>query len=173
LFREVDGRKSPVEVVMVVDAVNIAYINLGNARVEIDKFLRAEGGHLAHPIAVAVFTDKGLQFLGDLSSDGNALSAALDQQIVGIRNSSVSRSAGLYGAVVRSSLSHKTLAQLAAFEVSRTGRKIVLWVFPSWPLLINPAILIDTKQQQESSIVSWHFLLDSGRHASRSTASIL
>jgi VWFA-related protein len=147
-FRALDRRKAHVEVILVVDAVNIAYINLVNERQGIDRFLRAEGGHLAQPMAVAIFTDKGLQFLGDLSDDGNALSASLEQQIIGIRNSNVARSAGFYGAVDRSSLSLKVLAQLAAFEAPRPGRKVILWVSPGWPLLASPTVQIDSKQQQ-------------------------
>jgi VWFA-related protein len=145
-FRAIDSRKAPVDVVLVVDAVNTAYLNLVTERQGIDRFLRAEGGHLAQPMAVAVFTDKGLQFLGDLSDDGNALSASLDQQIIGLRTNT--RSAGFYGAVDRSSLSLKTLAQLAAFEAPRPGRKVILWVSPGWPLLTSPTVQIDSKQQQ-------------------------
>jgi VWFA-related protein len=145
-FRAVDGRKAPVEVILIVDAVNTVYTTVSRERQEIDRFLRAEGGHLAQPIALAVFTDKGLQFLGNPSEDGNALSDSLDQHIIGLRT--ITRAAGFYGASERSSLSLKTLAQLAGFESQRPGRKLILSVSPGWPLLSSPVIELDSKQQQ-------------------------
>jgi len=145
-FRAVDGRKAPLEVILIVDAVNTVFTTVSRERQDIDRFLRAEGGHLAQPIVLAVFTDKGLQFLGEPSEDGNALSASLDQHIIGLRTNT--RAAGFYGATERSSLSLKTLDQLAAFEAQRPGRKLIVWVSPGWPLLSSPVIDLDSKQQQ-------------------------
>jgi VWFA-related protein len=153
-FKAVTGREAPVQVVVVIDAVNASYQTVSVARPEIDKFLRAEGGRLAYPVALVVFTDKGTQELGSFSTDGNALSTALDQADVSLR--SVGRSAGFYGATERFQLSIQTLAQLVAKMAPRQGRKIMLWISPGWPLLSGPRVDLDSKQQQQifSSIVT-------------------
>src|SRR4029077_9065381 len=64
-FKAVEGREAPIEVIVVIDAVNPTVQTVGYERIEIDKFLRAEGGHLAYPIAFAVLTDRGIQIVGN------------------------------------------------------------------------------------------------------------
>jgi VWFA-related protein len=145
-FKAVPGREAPIEVILVIDAVNTSYQTVSVARPEIDKFLRAEGGHLAYPVALVLFTDKGTQGLGSFSTDGNALSAELDQTDVALR--SITRAAGFYGATERFELSIRTLGQLVEKMGTRPGRKLILWVSPGWPLLSGPRIQLDSKQQQ-------------------------
>jgi len=60
-FEAMDGRQAPIEIVLVIDAVNVGYENLAYERSEIDKFLRAEGGNLAHPTSFAVLSDTGIK----------------------------------------------------------------------------------------------------------------
>ncbi len=146
-FQAFTGREAPIQVVLVIDAVNTDAQNIGYERIQIDKFLRSEGGHLAYPLAIAVFTDKGIQTVADFSNDGNALSAALDSDNIGLRF--INRSAGFYGAAERLQLSLQALQQLAATTVPRPSRKAVLWVSPGWPLLSGPRVELDSKQQQE------------------------
>jgi VWFA-related protein len=145
-FKPVTGREGPIEVVIVIDAVNTAYTTVAMERTGIDKFLQAEGGHLAYPVALVLFTDKGTQMLGDFSTDGATLSAALAQAEPGLRTST--RSSGFYGAVDRMQLSVKTLGQLVAKEAPRPGRKIILWVSPGWPLLSGPRTQLSSKDQR-------------------------
>jgi len=145
-FKPVTGREGPIEVIVVIDAVNTAYTTVAVERTGIDKFLQAEGGHLAYPVALVLFTDKGTQMLGDFSSDGSTLSAALAQAEPGLRTST--RSCGFYGAVDSMQLSVKTLGQLVAKEAPRPGRKIILWVSPGWPLLSGPRTQLSAKDQQ-------------------------
>jgi VWFA-related protein len=146
-FKAVTGREAPIEVVVVIDAVNASYQTVSVARPEIDKFLRAEGGRLAYPVSLVLFTDKGLQSLGSFSIDGNALSAELEQTDSGLR--SITRAAGFYGATERFELSLRTLGQLIGKMATRPGRKFVLWVSPGWPLLSGPSVELDSKQQQQ------------------------
>ena len=63
--------------VLVLDAVNIESREALIEHQEISKFLKADGGRLSYPTAVAILTDKGLQFQEDFSQDGNAISTAL------------------------------------------------------------------------------------------------
>lgn len=168
-FQEVDGSHAPVEVILLVDAVNTPLIRLSYARQQIEKFLRANGGHLAHPVSLAILTDTGTQLQDAASTDGNALSAELDQAQIGIR--SIRRSSGIYGADERVHLSLQTLHRLAQHEAARPGRKIILWVSPGWPLLSGPGIDLDSKQQRQifSEIVG---LSDSLRQARTTLYSI-
>src|SRR5271155_8104 len=146
-FKVVPGREAPADVLIVIDAVNVDYRMLSFQRSQISKFLRAEGGHLAYPIALAVFTDKGVQIVGNFSSDGNELSATLDRQDIGLRD--IGRSGGFYGASERLQLSLQAFRQLTASEARNPGRKIMLWVSPGWPLLSGARVEIDAKQQSQ------------------------
>lgn len=154
-FKAVPGREAPIEVILVVDAVNTGAQTVSYAREQIDKFLRLDSGHLAYPTALAVFTEQGVQVVGNFSGDGNALSAALQQNNIGLR--AVGRSAGYYGDAQRWQLSIGALNQLVASVGPRPGRKIFLWVSPGWPLLSGPNTELDSKQEQQifASIVSF------------------
>lgn len=146
-FQAFSGPAAPVEVILLIDAVNIGFQTVAYERNEIDRFLRANGGHLAHPMTLAIFTDGGVRLQGTFSNDGNALATMLDQQTVALR--AISRSAGFYGAVDRFDLSMRALGQLAGFEKAHPGRKMVLWISPGWPLLSGPGVQLDGKQEQQ------------------------
>jgi VWFA-related protein len=146
-FQALTGNQAPIEVVVLVDAVNIGYTNLAYQRGQIDKFLRANGGRLPYPTTLAIFTDTGTQLLKDFSTDGNALSAALDSDDIRLRV--LRRSGGFYGAEDRYNLSLQALGELAAREAPHPGRKIILWVSPGWAFLSGPEVFLDDKQEQE------------------------
>jgi VWFA-related protein len=146
-FKAVSGSKDPIEVILLIDAVNTTYQHIAYERGEIDRFLRANGGQLAHPVKLAIFSDTGTRVQDSFSTDGNAISASLDQQTVALRT--ITRSQGFYGAADRLDLSLKTLQQLAVSEAAHPGRKFILWVSPGWPLLSGPGVQIDGKQQRQ------------------------
>ena len=139
------GKDSPVEVILVIDAVNTRYQNVAYERSEIDKFLHASDGQLAYPTSVAIFTDTGTEILPGFSKDGNGISAALKSKDIGLRI--LRRSSGFYGAEDRLSLSLTALRQLVAVESQHPGRKLIVWISPGWPYLSGPAIDLDHKQQ--------------------------
>ncbi|HWZ52784.1 MAG TPA: VWA domain-containing protein [Granulicella sp.] len=146
-FRPLGRGQDPVEVILVVDAVNAAYQTVAYARPQIEKFLRADGGHLPYPTTLAVVTDAGTQIQKGFSSDGNALRNALDRYDVGLRT--IRRDTGFYGAEERLQLSLQALQSLAAREAARPGRKIILWISPGWPLLSGPNVDLAAKEQQQ------------------------
>jgi VWFA-related protein len=162
-FRAVDGRQEPIEVILVVDAVNTGQQGLAYEREQINKFLRADGGHLAHPTTLAIFTDTGTKVQDDFSTDGNALSAALEQYSIGLRL--LDRATGFYGADERFQLSLNALNELAALEAPRPGRKLFLWVSPGRPILSGPNVELSSKQQRLlfAEIVSLSSLLRQSR----------
>jgi VWFA-related protein len=145
-FRAVTGNE-PVSVVLLVDAVNSTYQQVTYARQQIDRFLLANDGKLAHRTKLAFFTDTGTQIQQGYTTDGHALSEALNQYTVGLR--SITRATGFYGASDRYQLSLTTLQQLAQAEGRGPGRKIFLWISPGWPILSGPHIYLDGKQEQQ------------------------
>jgi VWFA-related protein len=137
-FQAVDGRQAPTEVVLVIDAVNIEYREYREAAIEhqeISRFLKADGGHLGYPTAVAILTDKGLQFQEDFSRDGNAISAALNEHTILLR--SIGRDTGRGGTAERFQTSFQGFAELLVRERDRLGRKLIVWVSPGWPPLFD------------------------------------
>ena len=139
------GKDSPVEVILVIDAVNTRYQNVAYERSELDKFLRANEGQLPYPTTLAIFTDSGTQIQPGFSKDGNAIRAALDKQDVGLRI--LRRSTGFYGAEDRLNLSLTALRQLISVESQQPGRKLIVWISPGWAYLSGPNIQLDRKQQ--------------------------
>jgi VWFA-related protein len=161
-FEAVDGLKEPVHVILVVDAINTGYTEIQQERNQIDKFLKANGGKLALPIALAVFGNKGIAMQGEFSRDGNALAATLAKYSIGLRI--IGRSAGIPGAEERLSDSLKAMQLLAAHEAQRPGRKIILWVSPGWPLFSGPNENL-TQAQQLSIFNAITFLSSTLREA--------
>ncbi|MFZ0760706.1 MAG: VWA domain-containing protein [Candidatus Sulfotelmatobacter sp.] len=133
----------PVEIVLVVDAVNTSFSAITYARTELKKFLLHNGGKLAQPVSLVVFTDTATRMQGGFSRDGNALAALYDQYETGLRT--MNRSQGFYGAADRFALSLKTLTQLVEYEGQQPGRKLMIWFSPGWPLLSGPGIQLNSK----------------------------
>jgi VWFA-related protein len=145
-FEALGGEQAPVEIVLVIDAVNTTFSLVASERDQIDHFLRAHE-HLAHPITLAVLTDTGLRIQQGGSDNGKQVSEDLDQTEIGLR--SIHRSSGFWGADERLRISLKALDQLGALEGPKPGRKLVIWVSPGWPLLSGPAVQLDAKQEQQ------------------------
>ena len=144
----------PLEIILVVDAVNAPFGAVSYERNEIRKFLLQNGGKLAQPVSLLIFADAGSKIQGDPSRDGNAMAALYDQYETGLR--SINRSQGFYGATERFDMSLRTLQSVAAYEATRPGRKLMIWISPGWPLLSGPNIELTHKEEQQlfNSIVS-------------------
>ena len=145
-FRAVSGQAEPVKVLIVVDAVNVGYQRVAFERQQIDRFLKANDGKLEEPTGLAIFTDTGTQIQPGFSTDGNALSALLQKQVIGLRD--LRGSSGFYGAAERLDLSLKTLSQLVSHARSQPGRKFIVWISPGWPLLSGPSLVLSSKDEQ-------------------------
>jgi VWFA-related protein len=145
-FQAFTGSQNATHILMVIDAVNTSYENIAYERGEVDKFLRANGGHLPQPMALAFFTDTGTQLQSNYTTDGNVLSASFDQYAIGLRNV---RRSSQYEAQDRFSLSLKALGQIVQHEADLPGRKLIFWVSPGWPLLSGPRVQLDGKQLNE------------------------
>ena len=146
-FAAIQQGASPVEVLLVIDAVNTPTIDVGYQRGQIEKFLRSNEGHLAHVTTFAVVADRGAGIYNGATQDGNTLADALDHEQIGLRQ--INRSGGFYGANDRLGICLKALHEIAAFEAKRPGRKLVIWVSPGWPLLSGTEVELDNKQQTQ------------------------
>ena len=146
-FRSLGGGTPPAEAVVVIDAVNISYTRLAYARDQIAKFLSANEGRLPIPTTLAVVTDTATRMQPAFTTDGNALSASVKSDKIGLRFNRPS--SGFYGAGDRTQLSINALRQVIAQIQARPGRKLVLWVSPGWPLLSGPRVNLDSKAQQQ------------------------
>ncbi len=153
----------PVEVILLIDAVNARFQSVSFERQALDKYLRANGGQLPYPESLVFFTDSGLQMQNQPSRDGNALSAMLDQTEHTLRT--INRAQGFYGAGDRLELSLRNLGQLAEYEKTRPGRKLLIWIGPGWPLLSGPEVQLTSKEAEGifNSIVNMSATLREGR----------
>jgi VWFA-related protein len=146
-FHAYTGHDSPVVTLVVIDAVNTSINNVDYGRLELEKFLKSESGELAHPMAIAVLNDTGIQTLGPLSMSGADLNAQLDKAQVALR--SLTRSGGFYGAAERSQISLRAIGGITNAMASRSGRKLVIFISPGWPLLSGANVELDGKQERE------------------------
>jgi len=149
-FQAVHGSEptpaQPVEIVLVVDAVNASYQTVGYERDQLKKFLLQNDGKLAQPTSLIFFTDAGMQMQNGSSRDGKALAALYDRYQTGMRT--INRSQGFYGAAERLEMSLKALNSFVEYEQSRPGRKLMIWFSPGWPLLTGPGIQLSGQEEQ-------------------------
>ena len=145
----------PTEVTLLIDTVNTSFQRVAFVRQQVEAFLRQNGGHLAYPTRLIIFSETGTQIEPEPTRDGNGLVALLESSKSGLRI--VGRSAGFYGAEERLSLSWKTMDQLIEYEAQKPGRKMLLWISPGWPMLSGPRVEISSKEQQSlfNSIVAF------------------
>lgn len=146
-FEAQGGSTAPVEIILVIDAVDTYYTAISFERAQIDAFLHANDGHLQYPTMVAVFNDRGTEVQNGFSRDGNIVAKLLDNYTVALR--SITRSGGIYGAGERLGLAMKAMGQFTAYSANLPGRKLLIWMSPGWPLLSSAAIEISGKQQDE------------------------
>jgi len=145
-FEAVDGRQAPLEVVLLVDAVNLGFREVTVARDGINIFLKADGGRLSQTTTFAILTDKGIHFHEEFSKDGNALSTALEHYTIPLR--SINNTTD-HGAGERSQLTLLGLGQLVTREGPRPGRKIIVWVAPAGLLILGPKNMLNAELEQQ------------------------
>jgi VWFA-related protein len=146
-FAALGGPQAPVEVVVLIDVVNSDVTTLSFVRTQVDKFFKAEGGHLTYPTSLAILQSAGVSMGESPTKDGNLLSAALAQSDLGLHT--IQKNTGVYNDADRAHLSLVAAQKLVVKEAARPGRKIILWVSPGWPLLSSPNLNYDDKQTQQ------------------------
>jgi VWFA-related protein len=134
-----------VEAIILLDTVNFAFQDVSRFRQQVSEFLRKNGGHLAIPVSVVVFDDGGMKVLLQPSTDGNALAQQLDHSDSKLR---VIGRTSQYGALDRFSLSINWIDTVAKSQITRPGRKLLIWTGPGWPMLDRPGLEFTSKDQQ-------------------------
>ena len=118
-FRAVDldapTAAPPIEILLVIDAVNADVMKAERQREGVRKFLLANGGKLALPVSLVTVTDTGILPI-EASRDGNALAAKLDQNETGLRL--VNRNTSFSG-IERFNLSLQALDSMIARESAK------------------------------------------------------
>lgn len=135
----------PIRLILLVDAVNTGVQTMGYERLQLEKFLRQDGGHLALPTSLVFVTDTSTEIQPATTRDGNALADLLKSKETGVRI--IGRSQGIYGAMERFNLSLGALEKLTNYEAQQPGRKLLIWFSPGWPMLSGPQIDLTKKNQ--------------------------
>lgn len=126
----------PAEVILLIDAVNQNIEQNAVVRVELDKFLRQNGGHLAEPVSLLMMSDDGIDGINTASTNGNALADALGQFDAKLRTIGA---AGLQsGQAERFQMTIKMFSNLIQYEGKKPGRKLMIWLGPGWPAVFAP-----------------------------------
>ena len=139
----------PVEIILVVDAVNTSFMSNSYERDAVRNFLLQNGGKLPWPVSFIFVSEGGPQILNRSSRDGNALVGFYDQYDSGLKNKYLTRSGGRWGASERIQISLNALNTIVAYEKTRPGRKLMLWFSRGWPMLAEGAnVHLTTKEAQ-------------------------
>jgi VWFA-related protein len=149
----------PEALILLIDNVNTNFNVVSTVRTQIENFLHSNGGRLPIPTAIFLLTDTGLSEVSPASTDGTAIASVLHEKEGELR--SITRSTGFYGAQERTQLSLQCLERLTTYLNGATGRKLVVWIGPGWPIFDNPNVLISPQQQRNffSAIVELNTML--------------
>ncbi len=139
--------RPPVEVILLIDAVNQPFHEVSFVRQEIEKFLLQNGGHLAQPVSLFVLTNDGVDVLFQPTLDGNALAGKIEKLDNKLRI--IGRSAGAWGAIERVEFSIRMLTAIAIAETKNPGRKLLIWCGSGWPMLDSPHFQSTPNGQQQ------------------------
>jgi VWFA-related protein len=146
-FEVVDGRLGPIEVAIVLDALNSGSEQLAIAREGLSSFFQTGQVRLPYPTTIAILTDKGLQLQEDFSQDRNAIIAALERNT--IPSHSIGPTTGRDGIAELFQPFFQGFAQLIAQEHDRPGRMLIVWVSPGLPSLFGLRKRRDAKLLQQ------------------------
>jgi VWFA-related protein len=168
-FRAVDGRTGngtaadpPVQVSLLIDAANTSLQRVAYARLQVQDYLRQNGGRLPQPTSVLLLFDLGLKTWLKASTDGNLLAQQLEQGATATHKIPLTKG---YAEMELLSFSIRTLGSIATAEGNTPGRKILIWIGPGWPLLDSryysaPA---STREQLFNAMVDMSRRLDDSR----------
>ena len=150
-FHAIDGTvhtdDPPIKIILLLDTVNVGFQQVAAERQEIDKYFRQLNGDIGHPMSIYLFTNDGLKFRPEPSSDGKVLAADLKQVDGQLRT--IGRSQGGWGDLELILLSIQNLESIARNEVNSPGRKILIWVGPGWPMLDSTRYQTTSSQEQQ------------------------
>jgi VWFA-related protein len=127
---------APTEVILVIDRVNLEPVQVTAANREVERFLRANDGHLPQPVMIYWLTTDGLTRSEQPSIDGNQLATEVEHgdgpdMVWQERH----RNPGaLPGGKWVFGFSLTALGSITIEARRRPGRKLLLWIGPGWPV---------------------------------------
>ncbi len=136
----------PLRVVFVIDELNVSFRAMANARQQLEKYLRQNGGQLPVPMSLVIFNEKSTQVQGTPTRNGNLLADSV--RAIGAGAPRELEGALLANEVWRLQISLRTFEKLTAYETTQPGRKLLIWFGPGWPLIMPSADKLTTKEQQ-------------------------
>ena len=132
----------PVEVILVIDAVNLQSPQVSRVEQEIGKFLRKNGGRLAQPVSIYLLSPGNLMVTPQPSTDGNSLAEQITHtnalHAVWPPNQApfftgAGRSPAEVG-IYRNVASLTALGAMVLEERQKPGRKLMVWLGGGWPV---------------------------------------
>lgn len=148
-FRAFDGSlarpEPPVEVIFVVDELNLPFSQVSYIKSQLLDFFRRNEARLEQPVSIFVLNEKGVQVQPKPSTDRNRLVGLLNQTEPHI--SSINPAMGADGAMERTQISVRELANIAENEARKPGRKLLIWLGPGWPMLQSKKFRVDERNR--------------------------
>jgi len=138
---------SPVEVIYVLDSVDTNLNDMLYERRDFTKFLRRNGGKLAEPTTIVLLTDGDMKVQPHPSRDGNQLADALEKLPNPVHK--WANAQGYAGLIVRNQFCLKSLNELAFYEATKPGRKVLIWIGREWPSLARSDGNLTNKDYQD------------------------
>jgi VWFA-related protein len=123
----------PVQMIFVIDSVELGPNLFGMLRLDLESFLRREGGRLAFPTSVLIFSNQGLRVQSTPSVDGIALADRLEKEKDLIRLGGYSDY--LEGSQIEVRKSLDALSGIVANEGKIPGKKVLIWLGRGWTML--------------------------------------
>jgi len=136
----------PVEVILLLDAVNLDFTTVANERKLLADFLHKNGGQLAWPTSLVLLTDSGPQMPGPPTRDGNVIAGYLNDNAIGLPT--FQKNTGAYSAEERWRISLRSLTTIVAYGNRKPGRKLLIWLSTGWPAFSQMTVR-NTAQNQE------------------------
>jgi VWFA-related protein len=136
----------PLQVVFVLDEVNTSFRAMANAKQQLEKYLRQEGGQLPVPMSLVIFNETSTQAQGMPTRNGNLLADSVHAIKSGAPRAL--EGSGFANGIWRLQTSLRALEKLIAYEATRPGRKLVIWLGSGWPLFAESADKLTSKDLQ-------------------------
>ena len=151
----------PSRLILVIDVIDLDRLPTDVARdetVAVQRYLRKNGGHFTRPVSVYLIDDRGLWTVAHPEGDGNAMADdILRNQLKLIRPFAARPSTTEINAPVAPQDAHsmstlKSIAEIAANERRRPGRKLLVWVGPESS--VGRGLYDASKAKQEDDIAT-------------------
>ena len=120
----------PVEVILLVDALNFSYTDVSFFTRAMENFLLQNDGHLAEPVSVFSLVYDGVSAQPRPSLDGTVEAAELKSMDRTLRRTA-RQGADSWDSFLQSI---QMLDSIALTEAQKPGRKLLIWGGPGWPL---------------------------------------